>query len=148
MIDRRPFSNALAALLASTTGFPVGRGRMPDSKPPYLLLYSLDGAVSGAPLADENEDASFVYQVTCVSGPDPARPGSTGTVEQAELLADKVKRSILARDASTGQWVTPLTVPGIKVMCREVDVEPGGTNDPGDAIISYVIRFRFNLTPA
>lgn len=148
MIDRHPFTAALAALLASATSMSVGRGRMPDGKPPYLLLYSLDGSTGGAPLADENEDASFVYQVTCVSGPDPARPGSTGSVDQAEWLVDKVKRAILARDPGTGHWVSALTVPGAKVMCREVDVEPGGTNDPTDAIISYVIRFRFDLTPA
>lgn len=148
MIDRRPFTAALAALLASSTGMPVGRGRMPDAKPPYLLLYSLDGTTSGAPLADENEDASFTYQVTCVSGPDPAKPGSVGSVDQAEWLVDKVKRAILGRDTGTGQWVAPLTIPGVKVMCREPDVEPGGTNDPTDAIISYVIRFRFDLTPA
>ncbi|MFJ1900536.1 hypothetical protein [Streptomyces sp. NPDC088115] len=148
MIDRRPFTAALAALLASATSLPVGRGRMPDAKPPYLLLYSLDAVTSGAPLADESEDASYVYQVTCVSGPDPTRPGSTGSVDQAEWLVDKVKRAVLARDTGTGRWVSPIAVPGVSVMCREVDVEPGGTNDPGDAIISYVIRFRFDLTPA
>ena len=148
MIDRRPFTNALAALLASGTGMPVGRGRMPDGPPPYYLLYSLDSATSGAPLADENEDASFVYQVTCVSGPDPTKPGSTGSVDQAEWLADKARRAVLGRDPATGAWTSPLTIPGVKVMCREVDVEPGAVNDPADAIISYVIRFRFDLSPA
>ncbi|MGW1468552.1 hypothetical protein ACWCPT_29925 [Streptomyces sp. NPDC002308] len=148
MIDRRPFTTALAALLVSATGMPVGRGRMPDAAPPYLLLYSLDGATTGAPFADEHEDASFVYQVTCVSGPDPSRPGSAGAVDQVEWLADKVKRAVLGRDTGTGRWAVPLAIPGVKVMCRDPDVEPGATNDPADAIISYVIRFRFDLTPA
>lgn len=148
MIERRPFTTALAATLATKTGMPVGRGRMPDAKAPYYVLYSLDATTSGAPLADENEDASFVYQVTCVSGPDPARPGSAGSVDQAEWLVDKAKTALLGRNFTTGQWSSPITVPGVHIMCRSVDVEPGGTNDPTDAIISYVIRFRFDLTPA
>ncbi|THA29181.1 hypothetical protein E6R18_25045 [Streptomyces sp. A1277] len=148
MIERRPFTKALAAALAVGTGMPVGIGRMPEAKAPYYVLYSLDGTVSGAPLADENEDASFVYQVTCVSGPDPARPGSTGSVDQAEWLVDKAKKAILGRDVMTGQWTSPITVPGVSIMCRSVDVEPGGTNDPTDGIINYVIRFKFDLTPA
>jgi hypothetical protein len=45
-------------------------------------------------------------------------------------------------------WVVALTVAGAKVMCRELETEPGGTSDPTDAIISYVQRFRFDLTPA
>ncbi|WP_329047166.1 hypothetical protein [Streptomyces sp. NBC_01422] len=121
---------------------------MPEAKPPYYLLYSLDATTSGAPLADENEDASFVYQVTCVSGPDPARPGTVGSIDQVEWLVDKAKKALLGRNQTTGQWSSPINVPGVKVMCRSVDVEPGGTNDSADAIISYVIRFRFGLTPA
>jgi hypothetical protein len=39
-------------------------------------------------------------------------------------------------------------VPGAKVICRELDTEPGGTSDPSDAIMSYVQRFRFDLTAA
>ncbi|MGV9891737.1 hypothetical protein [Streptomyces sp. NPDC003395] len=148
MIDRRTVTTALAALLTSATGKPVGQGRMPDAQPPYYLLYSVDTTVFGAPFADDNEDLSVVYQLTSVSGPDPARPGSTGSLEQAEWLADKARRAILGRDPGTGQWTSPLALPGVRVMCRELETEPGGTNDPADGIISYVQRFRFDLTPA
>ncbi|HEX5568026.1 MAG TPA: hypothetical protein VFY14_14050 [Streptomyces sp.] len=148
MIDRRKVTAALAALLTAETGMPVGLGRMPKANPPYYLLYSVDTSVSGPPLADESEDISLVYQVTSVSGPDPAKPSSTGTLDQAEWLADKARAAILRRDPVTGRWAAPLAVPGARVMGRALEIEPGGTSDPNDAIISYVQRFRFDLTPA
>ncbi|MGW2850173.1 hypothetical protein [Streptomyces sp. NPDC001274] len=148
MISRRPVTAALAALLTSATALPVGRGRMPDAKPPYYLLYSLDTGLDGPSLADAHDDISFVYQVTSVSGPDPARPGSAGTLDQAELLADNARTAILGRDPVTGLWLHPLDIPDINVMSRALDVEPGATTDPTDGIISYVQRFRLDLTPA
>ncbi|MDK0525006.1 hypothetical protein [Streptomyces sp. ML-6] len=148
MIPRRPVTAALAALLTSATALPVGRGRMPDAKPPYYLLYSLDTGLDGPPLADTHDDISLVYQVTSVSGPAPTRPGSAGTLDQAELLADKARTTFLGRDPATGLWLHPLVIPGAKVMSRTLEVEPGATTDPTDGIISYVQRFRFDLTPA
>jgi hypothetical protein len=148
VIDKRLVTLAVATLLQTATGRPVGRGKMPKADPPYYLLYSVDTALSGAPLADESEDASFVYQVTSVSGPDPAVANSTGTLDQAEWLADKARRAVLQRDPDTGLWLNPLIVPGYTNHCRELDIEPGGTSDPTDGIISYVQRFRFDLTPA
>ncbi|MGW1409481.1 hypothetical protein [Streptomyces sp. NPDC002403] len=148
MIPRRSVTTALTALLTSATGLPVGQGRMPQAKPPYYLLYSLDTGLDGPPLADTLDDLVVVYQVTSVSGPDPARPASMGTLDQAELLADKARAAILGRDPVSGEWLHPLTIPGVKVMGRSLDTEPGGTNDPTDGIISYVQRFRLALTPA
>lgn len=148
MIDKRAVTAALAALLTTETGKPVGLGRMPQSTPPYYILDSVDTSLSGAPFADDNEDISLVYQVTSVSGPDPKVVSSTGTLDQAELLADKARAAILRRDPATGLWAAALDVPGATVMCRELETEPGGTSDPSDAIISYVQRFRFDLTPA
>lgn len=149
MIDRLPVTMALSALLTSATGLPVGRGSMPTGKnPPYYLLYALPADVSGAPLADEHEDAAFVYQVTSVSGPDPSRPDSHGVADQAEWMADKVRTAILGRDPATGLWLHTLTIPGAKVIGRSLDVEAGATNDPADAIMSYVQRFRLDLTRA
>ncbi|MGW4270874.1 hypothetical protein ACWEGQ_00550 [Streptomyces seoulensis] len=148
MIDRRKVTAALAALLSAETGKPVGQGHMPKANPPYYILDSVDTSVSGAPFADDNEDLSLVYQVTSVSGPDPKQVSSTGSLDQAEWLADKARWAILRRDPDTGQWAAPLDVPGVRVMCRELETEPGGTSDPADAIISYVQRFRLDLTPA
>lgn len=149
MIARLPVTMALSALLASATKLPVGRGNKPAGvSPPYYLLYSIPAEVSGAPLADEHEDASYVYQVTCVSGPDPTKQDSRGVADQAEWMADNARKAILGRDPATGLWLRALTVPGAKVTGRSPDVEPGATNDPSDAIMSYVQRFRFDLTPA
>ena len=148
MIRKRLVTNAVAQMLASGSGKPVGKGKMPQADPPYYILYSLDTELSGAPLADENEDASFVYQITSVSGPDPTVVSSGGSEDQTEWLADKSREVFLARDPATGLWVNQLVIAGYKNYCRELDTEPGGTSDPADAIISYVQRFRFDLTPA
>lgn len=156
MIDRRPVTTAVAAMLATASGMPVGRGRIPRSTadptklvdPPYYVLYLVDAALGGAPLADDNEDLTLIYQVTSVSGPNPAEPGSSGTTDQTEWMADKARKAFLARDPGTGLWVNTLTVAGAKVTGRRLDTEPGGTNDPADAIISYVQRFGIDLTSA
>lgn len=149
MIQRLPVTMALSALLASATGLPVGRGRKPESAiPPYYLLYAVPASVSGAPFSDLNEDATLVYQVVSVSGPDPSDPDSHGVADQAEWMADKARTAILGRDPVTGLWLNPLTITGAKVIARSLDTEPGGTNDPSDAIMSYVQRFRFDLTSA
>ena len=148
MIDKRAVTKAVAALLAAATNKPVGLGVMPQADPPYYIVYSLDPTFSGAPLADDNEDLSVVYQITSISGPDPTKASSTGSLDQAEWLADKARKAFLERDPATGLWLRELAVAGAKVMCRELETEPGGTSDPADAIISYVQRFRFDLTPA
>ncbi|WP_330479860.1 hypothetical protein OG301_39295 (plasmid) [Streptomyces platensis] len=151
MIERRMVTNALAALLSAATSLPVGRGVLPASPAnatAYYVLTSLDSTLSGAPYADMNEDLSLVIQVTSVSAPDKTRPGSAGSLEQAEGLADKARTAFLARNPTTGQWTNPLAVSGVRCMCRELETEPGAMNDPADGIISYVQRFRFDLTPA
>lgn len=149
MIDRLPVTIALSSMLATATGFPVGRGRMPAgiTKPPYYVLYSITATTSGAPMSDLNEDAAFVYQVTSVSGPAPARPNSIGTSDQTELMADRARKAILGRDPVTGLWLHPLVVTGAKVYGRSPDdTEPGGTSEPNDAIMNYVQRFKLDLT--
>lgn len=150
MIRRRPVTNAVASLLGTVSGLPVGRGKAPvgDPNPPYYLLYAMPLEVSGAPFADEHEDASIVYQVTSVSGPDPAHPDSSGDLSQTEWMADKAREAFLTRDPATGLWLHQITIPGVKNWRRSLETEPGGTNDPADAIIGYVQRFRFDLTPA
>ena len=148
MIGKVDASIAVATMLSETTGFPVGRGQKPQGEPPYYILYSLDTQLDGAPFTDLNEDASLVWQVTSVSGPSSSVISSTGFQDQTELMADKARKAFLERNPATGQWVNPLTVDGYRVMCRELETEPGGTSDPSDAIISYVQRFRIDWTPA
>jgi hypothetical protein len=147
VISTRLFTNALHGLLTTGTGKPVGRGRRPDGNPAdYYILHRIDRITSGAPFTDLNEDATLIYQVTSVSGPDPADPASFGTEDQLEWLEDKARQAILGRDPATGLWLHPLTVPGIKVMSRRPDVEAGGTPDAENGIMSSASRFAFDLT--
>ncbi|HEX5566597.1 MAG TPA: hypothetical protein VFY14_06650 [Streptomyces sp.] len=150
MIDRRQVTKALLALTPAATGLPCGDGAAPVGgvEPPYYVLYALHATYSGAPFADLHEDASLVYQWTCVSGPDKTRPGSRGSRDQAEWMADKVRRALLGRDRTTGAWLHPLTVPGAHCTGRSLDTEPGGRNEPADAIMGYDVRIRFDLTAA
>ena len=149
MIARLPLTMALSALLGSVTSLPVGRGRMPAGSPShYYLLYAMPATYTGAPLADLSEDASLVYQVTAVSAPTPDTPGSYGVADQAEWMGDQARSAILSRDPNSGLWLHTLTIPGAKVIGRSLETEPGATSDQSDAIMSYVQRFRFDLTPA
>ncbi|MCX4606844.1 hypothetical protein OG402_41185 [Streptomyces anulatus] len=149
MIARAPVTMAFSALLASATGIPVGRGRKPSGNHHrYYLLHSIGATYSGAPYSDLNEDATFVYQLTPVSAPDPTRPDSHGVADQAEWMADKAREVAYGRDPATGLWLHQLVIPGARVMGRGPDAEPGGSSDPADAIMSYVQRFRFDLTSA
>lgn len=148
MIRRLLVTRAVATMLADATGRPVGRGQMPKADPPYYIVDSVDTAVDGAPFPDEKEDASLVYQVTSVSGPSPQVISSTGFLDQAELMADDARNAFLRRDPATRKWAHPLDVPGYRDICRELETEPGATSDPADAIISYVQRFRIDLSPA
>ncbi|MEV8248071.1 hypothetical protein AB0R01_30510 [Streptomyces rochei] len=154
MIQKRLVTDWVETTLAAASGKPVGRGRAPTSgqAPPYYILYSVDTHVFGAPFADRSEDGSFVYQITSVSGPDPTIPQSTADLDQLEWMADKARTTFLARDSATGLWAHPLTVPGVSCLTRGLDVEwggqPGGTSEQEAGIMTYVQRFRFNLTPA
>lgn len=154
MIPRQAVTKAVDQLLRDVTGKPVGQLTVPIDPatgkaypPPYTLLYPLDHTTDDGTLADAHSTAVSVYQATLVSGPDPNRPGSRGTVEQVEWLTDKA-RAIVARAANGAPgYLHPLTIPGATCYRREA-AEVGATSDPNDAIISYVIRFRFYLDSA
>lgn len=154
MIEKRLVTNWFVETLAAGSGLPVGRGRQPATAehPPYYLVYSVDTTTGGAPLADLNEEASLVYQVTSVSGPDPDVEQSTATQDQTEWMADKARSTFLARDPATGLWLRAFTVPGVSCMTRTLEAEwggqPGGTPEQESGIMTYVQRFRFALTTA
>lgn len=154
MIEKRLVTNWVETTLATASNMPVGQGRAPvtGQAPPFHLLYSVDTSLSGAPYADLNEDASFVYQITHVSGPDPNVAQSTADSDQLEWMADTARKAFLGRDPDTGLWLHPMAIDGISCMSRSLEVEwgqqPGGTSEQEAAIMTYVQRFRFNLTPA
>jgi hypothetical protein len=152
VIPRQAITKAVAQLLATVTGKPVGQLTVPINPatgkaypPPYTLLYPLDHDTDDGTLADRHNTAASTYQATFVSGPDPAKPDSRGTVEQVEWLADKARTGVLSRaaDGAPG-YLNPLTVAGAVCYRREA-TEVGATSDPNDAIITSVIRFRFYL---
>ncbi|MEW2393068.1 hypothetical protein AB0933_32375 [Streptomyces venezuelae] len=150
MIERRPVTTALQALLATLTGFPVGKGAVPLNAagkpvpPPYTLLYSLDATDADHTLADNSKAVVLDYQATFVSGPVPGQPDSRGGLDQAEWMADR-GRKVVERpaDGSSG-YTHPLPVSGAHCYHREAR-GAGGTSDPTDAIITSVIRFRLHL---
>ncbi|MEU7338710.1 hypothetical protein [Streptomyces sp. NPDC007074] len=151
MIDRQPVTDAVMTLLAILTGKPVGLEAVPidpatnqPCPPPYTLLYPLDHSSDDGTLADRHSAAVSDYQATFVSGPTPGKPDSRGTGVQSQWLADK-GRKVIERpvDGSPG-YRYPLTIPDVECYCREAR-EAGGTSEPGDAIITSVIRFRFYL---
>jgi hypothetical protein len=149
VIERRLVTNGLQTLLATLTGFPVGKATVPLTAqgqpvpPPYTLLYSLDDTDADNTLADNSKAAVYDYQATFVSGPVPGQPDSRGGVDQAEWLAD-LGRKVVERpaDGSTG-YAHPLNVPGAHCYHREAR-GAGGTSDANDAIITSVIRFRLH----
>lgn len=155
MIARQAVTKAVAQLLTTVTGKPVGYATVPINSgtgrpypPPYTLLYPLDHATDDGTLGDQHATAEALYQATFVSGPDPTQPDSRGTVEQAEWLADKARTGVLTRaDVGAPGYANPLTVPGAVCYRREA-TDAGATSDPNDAIITYVIRFRFCLDSA
>ncbi|CAL9666911.1 hypothetical protein SUDANB145_07206 (plasmid) [Streptomyces sp. enrichment culture] len=152
MISKRLVTDWVETTLATASAMPVGRGRQPadGTPPPYYLLYSVDTQTGGAPFTDAHEDASFVYQITSVSGPDPNIPQSTADLDQLEWMADKARQTLLGRNPSTGAWSYPMNVPDVTCMTRSLDIEwggqPGGTSEQEAGIMTYVQRFRFTLT--
>ncbi|WP_435058520.1 hypothetical protein [Streptomyces sp. bgisy060] len=142
MIERRLVTQALQKLLATATGKPCGTGALPQTdgspaEPPYSVLRSLPLTLDGAPFSDRHEDSTTYYQVDCV-----ARSHA-----QAEWLADRARTGVLGRDAH-GAWLHDLAVPGWACYARGLDLDAGPEDDPGAAIVSYVIRFQFHWTPA
>jgi hypothetical protein len=141
VIDRSPVNRALQEMLAGATGKPCGLGTLPlvGGKPtpvPYTVLYPLGGTIGGAPLADQAEDAVLLYQVTAVGA----------RTDQAEWLADKVRRALLER-TPTGGWVNALGIPGVDVWARDLDAD-AGTDDTGtsDGVVTSSQRYGLSAT--
>ncbi|WP_433547166.1 hypothetical protein ACQPZG_20335 [Streptomyces sp. CA-294286] len=134
-------NRAFQEMLARATGKPCGLGALPQvaGKPapaPYTVLYPLGGTISGAPLADQGEDADLLYQVTAVGA----------RTDQAEWLADRVRRAVLER-TPTGVWGHALDPAGVDVWARGLDAD-AGTDDAGAAegVVTSSQRFRLSAT--
>jgi hypothetical protein len=152
VIERLPVTAGLQALLATLTGYPVGRRTVPldpatgnPVPPPYTLLYPLDRTDNDNTLADTGKAAVLDYQATFVSGPVPGQPDSRGGDDQALWLADRGWKVVERPADGTPGYAHPMNV-GAGVDCyRREAREAGGTSDQNDAIITSVIRYRLYL---
>ncbi|MFJ9420685.1 hypothetical protein [Streptomyces sp. NPDC101249] len=146
MISTREVTAAFIAMLATGTGKPVGEGTKPEGDhTEYYIVHTITRQTSGAPMTDLSEDCTIVYQVDHISAADLTLPGSHGTQDQMEWLADTARAVILARHPITRTWLHPLTVPGARVIGRAADTEVGGTADATDGIMSSASRFAITL---
>jgi hypothetical protein len=151
VIDRLPVTDGFTALLATLTGRPVGRRNVPlDANghpvpPPYTILDPLDRVDDDNTLADNSKATIVDYQATFVTGPTPGVPDSRGGDEQAQWMADRGWKVVeRPADGSPGYAHTLNVGDGVACWRREAR-EAGGTQDPNDAIITSVIRYRLYL---
>lgn len=144
MIDRRPLTHGFLELLRTGTAMPVGRGQAPAiiAGKPWMVVHVIEGGgYDGAPLTDPTSDAAFVYQVDAVGRSE----------DQAEWMADVVRRTVLARTTSGAFQVPFPAVEAVKVIDRRPDTNPGGLTSEGTApneVFTVSDRFSIHVTPA
>ena len=152
MIERRPATDGLKALIATLTGKPVGLGTLPVDPatgkpvpPPYTILDSLDRADDDHTLADDGKAVVLTYQATYVSGPDPQQTDSRGRRAIPSVLRRRGWKVVeRPADDATG-YVHALNVGAGQTCWHREAREAGGTPDPNDGIITRVIRYKLYL---
>ena len=124
-MNQRPITDAIIDAI-QTAGIPCGDGRDPDnagwndtmtSFEPYAVVFPIPGGTRTGTLADWEEDATFVYQATCI-GP---------TAKSAENLVDDVGAVFKALTGATVGEVRIDVVRndfGTHQVRRTDDVEP------------------------
>ena len=142
--DRRLLTNALVLILENSTSRSIGDHETPENIPsgePWAIVYAIPGGnFDGPPLRAPNADGSFVYQVTSAGR----------SREQAEWMADMVRRTLLARNADGSFQVEfPDTTP-LQVYARDSDSIGGVTVEglPTARVFSVADRFTLFVTPA
>jgi len=145
--DRQLLTNELIAMLKTATTKLVGDHKAPagvpafvkgqPAPPPYSVVFTIPGGGYWGPgLSAPDSNADFTYQVDSVGF----------SRSQAEWLADRVRRSILARTA-TGAFQVAIADPaGWRIADRAPDGGAGGVQVGGDAQYEvYSIAERFVL---
>ena len=127
-VVRKHTDAVIAALVAE--GVTVGDCTAPDAAPPYVIVYPIAGGSTTGTLAAPDEDAVFVYQVTCVGV----------SRRQAEWLEDRALHLL-----TTTFWV-----PGRKIVRVSLDMHGGVQcdNQVTPPVFWSVPRFRIISTPA
>lgn len=145
--NRSTITDAFLLLLRSSTGQPIGDHTAPSQAEmtdeeffPYAIVYSIEGGeLTGPPLSAPEADGEFVYQVTSVGT----------TRKQAEWMADRARRTVLAR--TSGQYQVEMVSPaGTKIRGRIPDGGAGPVDVEGEEpneIYSVPERFRILTTP-
>lgn len=141
VIDRRPFTAAVIALLVQGTGKQVGDHEIPVAAVyPYCIVYSSVLATNGPPLWSPDADGDLEYQVTSVGL----------RRDQCEWMGDIVRRSVLSRAA--GQFQVPFVSPaGWVCSGRLLSASPGVPEQGGTPkvpIWSSAESFTFQVTPS
>lgn len=138
-VDRRGVTDAFLALLRTGTSKPVGDHALPDHTPdqPFAVVYSLPGGgFDGPPLTNPEDSSEFVYQVTSVGV----------TRQQAEWMADAIRRTVLAR-SSSGAFQVAIVSPTGVAICGRMGEAPGGVEEEGN-LFSVAERFRLVAVPS
>lgn len=138
--DMGPVVEWLIVLLENGTGRQVGDHQAPaDPNLPYCFVHILDGtSFSGPGLHSPDADAAVPIQVDSVGL----------TAASSRWLADRVRRTLLARDNGAFQ-VQLEDPPGYKIIDRE---PAGGPSNPipegvTDRIWTTPERFIIHTTP-
>lgn len=122
----RVHTDSVIAKLESV-GLSVGDGESPA--PPSCAVYTIPGGRSYGSLQEPNEDADFVYQVTCVGI----------TREQAEWVADKAIAALLGGVTVADRHIARVMVDAFPGVFRDDDATP--------PVFVSTPRFRLITTP-
>lgn len=142
VLDRRLVTANFIELLKQGTGKQVGDHAAPGSPLayPYCIVYTIDGGELWGSLRFPESDALVIYQVTSVGE----------RRDQAEWMADRVRRTILNRISSGFQ--VPMGNPeGWVINDRRSHGGVGQVNSEGlppNQVFSIPERFALSVTPA
>lgn len=141
VVDVDPITDWLIGLLEAGTSKQIGDHQSPDSPVfPYGVLHILDGTqFAGPPFSTPDADADIPIQVDSVGK----------TPKQARWMADRVRRTLLARFPNGAFQVTADDPEGYHVADRQpaggpsVPIPEGNTSD---RLWSQPERFTIRVT--
>lgn len=144
ILERRPWTQALAAMLETGSGKKVGIEKSPSGariEDGWYVLHAIPGgSFAGGAFADVDEDAEMVYQID----------GIGARYDHAEWLADRARQVMLSR-ATLGFQVDLPPPAGWKVMDRQPETGPSapiGEGTEPNRVFTAAERYRIFVTPA
>lgn len=140
---RQLLGSNLVTAVATATGKPCGDAKAPlDVAPPYAVVHTISGGGYWGPgLVAPEDSADWVYQIDAVGD----------RRDQAEWLADKIRLTVLGRDAA-GAFLTAISEPsGLRIIDRRSDGGAGGVEvegTPPHEVYTASERYVVSVTPA